>query len=199
MLDNRAHQSVDQLVQNQLARECLRDLDHRREIETVDRRFDRPRWCRPATVLPQLRMELIELPHLSIGSPSEVTPPCVSQIEIRDLLESARRIKAGSQLVGERFVMDKTVCACRRDGAVVKVHGIERASLDTGNLSADQRSTILEVWRTIDRPGPKLLLMSPKYFSMLGVRVGPNRLTQCGARQRGIKVKFRLLQQKERQ
>jgi hypothetical protein len=52
-----------------------------------------------------------------------------------DFLETTRRVKAGSQLVGERLVLGKTVCACCRDGALVEVHGIERASLDTGNLT----------------------------------------------------------------
>jgi hypothetical protein len=53
-----------------------------------------------------------------------------------DFLEATRCVKAGSQLVDERLVLGKTVCACCRDGALVEVHGIERASLDTGNLSA---------------------------------------------------------------
>ncbi len=51
-------------------------------------------------------------------------------------------------------------------------------SLDTGNLSADQRGTILEVLRTVRRPAPKLLLVPLKRFSMLGVRVGADGLAQ---------------------
>ena len=91
---------------------------------------------------------------------------------MRDLLEATRRVKAGGQLMRERLVVDKAVCACRRDGTLVQVHGIERASLDAGNLSADQRCTILEVLRTIRRPAPKLLFVRPKRFSVLVVVVG---------------------------
>ena len=72
MLDGRAHEPVDELLEHHLARECLRDFDHGREIELFDRRFDRARWTRRALVLPQPRMELIELPHLSVGSPSKI-------------------------------------------------------------------------------------------------------------------------------
>src|ERR1700756_5042605 len=68
VLDGRSQEPVDEFFENDLARKCLRGSNHCREIELFDRRFDRPRWCWPTAVLPQLRMELIELPHLSIGS-----------------------------------------------------------------------------------------------------------------------------------
>src|SRR5262249_47776854 len=144
-------------------------------------------------------MELIELPHLSVGAPSQIAAPRVSQVEMGDVFEATRRVKASSQLVGERLVVDEAVCACRRDGALVEVHGIEWAFLDTGNLSADQRGTILEVLRTIRRPGPKLALVLSKCFSMLGVRVGAQGLAPRGATQAGIEMAFRLLQGKEGQ
>src|SRR5215467_8632348 len=102
-----------------------------------DRCFDHTRWCRRASVLPQLRMELIELPHLAIGSPSEITPPCVSQVDMRDLVETTRRVKAVSQLVGERLGVDKAGSARRHDGPLVQVHRRERAPLNTGNLCAN--------------------------------------------------------------
>src|SRR5215813_13819472 len=144
-------------------------------------------------------MKLIELPDLSIGAPSQIAPPCVSQVEMCDLVEAARRVEAGSQLVGERLVVDEAVCACRRDGALVQIHGIERASLDAGNLGADQRCTILEVLRAIRRPGPKLPLMRAKCFSMFGVRVGSYGFASCGAAQASIEMAFRLLHGKDRQ
>src|SRR5262249_24238109 len=131
-------------------------------------------------------MKLIELPDLSIGAPSQIAPPRVSQVEMCDLLESARRVKAGSQLVGERLVVNKALCACRRDGALIEVHGIERASLDTGDLSADESCTILEVLRTIRRQRPQLSLMPPNCFAMLGVPVRVDRLPPCGTSERGI-------------
>src|SRR6516164_8969469 len=112
-------------------------------------------------------MELIELPHLSVGSPSEITPACISQVEMCDLLESTRRVKARSEFVGERLVVDETVCACRRDGALVEVHGIERASLDPGNLSADQRGAVLEVLWAVLHPEFELTVVRDQSLDML--------------------------------
>jgi len=34
-----------------------------------------------------------------------------------------------AKLVGERLVVDKAVCLCRKDGLFVEVHGIERAAI----------------------------------------------------------------------
>src|SRR5262249_31893696 len=182
----RPHDPVDEFSKTHLAETRLRHLDHGREIKLFDRCFDRARWTRRALVLPQPPMKLIELPHLSVGSPSQIAPPCVSQIKMRDLLKSTRRVKASSQLVGERLVVDEAVCACRRDGALIEVHGIERASLDTGDLSADESCTILEVLRTIRRQRPQLSLMPPNCFAMLGVPVRVDRLAPCGTSERGI-------------
>ena len=95
---------------------------------------------------------------------------------MRDLLKAVRRVKAGSQLVGKRLVVDKAVCACRRDGAPVQLHGLERASFDTGDLSPDQRCTILEVLGTGRRPSPKLSLVPSKCLSVLGIWVGARGL-----------------------
>src|SRR5262249_62197631 len=106
-----------------------------------------------------------------VGSPAEITSSCVAQIEMGDVLEATRCVKAGGQLVGERLVVNKAVCACRRYGALVQLHGLERASFDAGNLCSGQRRTILEILPTIRRPVPKLLLMASKCFPMLGVRI----------------------------
>src|SRR5215471_14000979 len=65
VLDGRAQEPVDEFFENHLARKCLRSFDH-------------ARWTRRTLVLPQPRMELVELPYFSIGSPSKITLPCVS-------------------------------------------------------------------------------------------------------------------------
>src|SRR5262249_24905430 len=88
VLEGCAHKSVDELFQHHLARKRLRDFDHRREIELFDWRFDRARWHLRALVPPQMRIEPIELPHLSVGTPSQVGVPCVLQVEMRKLLKA---------------------------------------------------------------------------------------------------------------
>ena len=57
---------------------------------------------------------------------------------MRDLLEATRCIEARGQFVGEGLVVDKAVCASRKDGSFVKVHGIERAAIDPGDLRPDE-------------------------------------------------------------
>src|SRR5262249_14067806 len=136
----------------------------------------------------------IELPHFAVGSPPDIALSRLSQVQIRDLREPARRVEAGSQLISKRLVVDKAVCACRRDGALVQVHGLEWASLDTGNLGADERGTILEILRAIRRPCPKLSLVPPNCFSLLGASVEADGIALCGPSQRGIEVIVRLLQ-----
>src|SRR6516162_1510921 len=78
VLDGRAQEPVDEFFENHLARKCLRGFNHCREIKMFDRRFDHARWTRRTLVLPQPRIELVELPYFSIGSPSKIALPCVS-------------------------------------------------------------------------------------------------------------------------
>src|SRR6516162_1304928 len=182
VLDSRTQEPVDEFFENHLARKCLRGFNHCREIEMFDRRFDRARWHLRALVLPQMRIELIKLPHLSVGAPSQVAVAGVTQIGVCDLGEITCSVEAGGKLVGKRFVLDETACACRRDGTLVQVHGVKRPSLNAGDLGSDQRGTIVEILWTIRRPGPKLSLMPSKCFSMLGVRVGTDGLAPSGAR-----------------
>src|SRR5258705_5856942 len=164
-----------------------------------DRCVDRADWTRRVLVLPQPRMQLIELPHLSIGSPSEIAMPRVFEVETCKLLQAARGVKAGSQLVGERFVVDETICACRRDGLFVKALGIELPPFDPRDLGADQCRTILEVLRAVRRPSPELPVMRCERLSMPIIRVEAHWFAACGASERGIEMIIRPLQQEDRQ
>ena len=88
MLDGRAHERVDQFLQNDLARDCLRHLDDRCEIQVLDRCHDRAGRTRDPLFLPQVWMQLIELAHLPVGSPAQIAVPGVPQIRVGDLLET---------------------------------------------------------------------------------------------------------------
>src|SRR5262249_26670287 len=182
-----------------LARECLRDLDHCREIKLFDRRFDRARRTRRTLVLRQPRMEPFELPNFSIRSPPVIAPSGLSQIKMCEFLETACSIKAGSHLAGDRLVLDEAISSCRHERALVQFHGFEWAGLGTGNLCGYQRCTIFEVLRAIRCPGLKLSPVPRERFSLLRVRGRSRRFAQCGARERGIEVVFSLLHRKERQ
>src|SRR5262249_57449191 len=144
-------------------------------------------------------MALIELPHLSIGTPERIACPRVAQVGRGGRLEPGVETEAAGQLVGQCLMVDKAVGAGGADGSLVQVHRLERSPLDARNLRADHHRTTLEVLRTIRRQGPKLSLVLSKRFSMLGVSVWAHGLAACGARQASIEMAFRLLQGKERQ
>src|SRR5437588_759523 len=61
---------------------------------------------------------------------------------MRNLLEAARCVEAGRQFVGERLVVDETVCASRADGLLVEVLGIERAAFDGGNVRTREEARL---------------------------------------------------------
>src|SRR6187200_934793 len=171
VLDGHTHEPVDELFEHYLARECLGDLDHGGDIKLFDRCFDRARWTPLALVRPQPRMELIELPHLSVGAPAQIAGPGLPQIGVCECREAARRVEAGSELVGERLVVNEAIRACRPDCLFVKTLGVQHAAFEAGDLSAHQRCTILEILRTICCPVPKMLLVTLKRFATPRVRI----------------------------
>ena len=94
----------------------------------------------------------VELPHLAIGSPTEVAVPGIPQVPMRDLLETACRVEARSEFVGERLIMDKAVCVRRADRLLVEALGIKLAAFDACDLGAHQRGAVFEILRAILRP-----------------------------------------------
>src|SRR5262249_14668297 len=99
---------------------------------------------------------------------------------MRDVPETPLRVEAGRHLAGERLVVNETICACRYDGSLVEVHGLEHTPLDTGNLGAHKRRTVLEILRANFCPGSEQSFMNPKCFQMLSVRVRLFGLAQSG-------------------
>ena len=81
---------------------------------------------------------------------------------MRDLLEAARRVEAGSQLVGEGFNVHKVVRARRTDRFFVEAFRVELPAFDPSDLGADQRGAALEVFRAIGFPHPELLVVNPR-------------------------------------
>src|SRR4029077_2947295 len=85
VLDGRAHESVKQLFEDDLARDDLRHLDDGREVERFNRRLDRGCRNEQGLLRPKVRIELVELPRLAIGAPAEIPIPGFQKICIRYL------------------------------------------------------------------------------------------------------------------
>src|SRR3984893_11036175 len=94
---------------------------------------------------------------------------------MRKLFKSTGRVKARGHFVGESLIMNKAICASRADGVFVKVHGIERAAFDPGDLRPDQRGAILEVLRANCRPDLELSVVRDQGLDML-----PSLAGRCG-------------------
>src|ERR1700730_14380231 len=75
-----------------------------------------------------MRIELLELPNLSVGSPAQVAIPRVPQIGRRDLLETARRVEASGKLVGNRLVVYEAVFVRGADGLLVQFLSVQHAA-----------------------------------------------------------------------
>ena len=86
---------------------------------------------------------------------------------MRDLLETACRVEARSEFVGERLIMDKAVRVRRADGLLVKTLGIELAALNACDLGAYQRGAVFEILRAILRPYFELSVVSGQSLEML--------------------------------
>ena len=114
LLDRGAHERVEQLFQDDLARHGLRHFHHGGEVQMLDRRPDRAGRTRAAFVLPQLRIELIELPHLARRRPNADSRSGRPADHTGNLLEAARRVEAGGQFVSERLVVKKPLARAER-------------------------------------------------------------------------------------
>ena len=159
MLDRGAHDRDEQLLLHDCAGDRLRQLDDGREVELFDGRPDRARRTARSFILPEERIHLVELPHLAVGSPTQVAVAGVSKVEMRDLIEATRRVEPRGELVSERLIVNKAVDAGRADGLLVQAFGIEFAAFQSGHLGADQRGAVLEIFRAILCPDFELSVM----------------------------------------
>src|SRR5262249_3774509 len=191
VLDDCSKEPVDELLEVHFARKRLRDFNLRRDPEIGARLFDRARRLPRPLVLPQMRIEPIELPHLSVGAPSKITLSCVSQVKVRDLLESACRVKVRGQLVGKRRIMDEAIISRRADSLLIQLLGIERTAFDPGDLGANKRGAIFEVFRTIALPRAELPVMSGQCIDMLLSLLGRGCVAESGASERSVELVFR--------
>src|SRR5258707_13036335 len=107
----------------------------------------------------EVRIDSVELPHLSYGPPTKIAVAGAPQIQIRDLLEPTRRVKARSQFVSKRLVVNKTICAGRADRLLVETLSIELAAFDPGDLCADKCNAVLEVLRAVPHPNVELVVV----------------------------------------
>jgi hypothetical protein len=96
-----------------------------------------------------MRMKLFELPHLAIGSPTLIAMPGVPQINASNLLETARRVKARGELVGDPFILDEAILTRQADRLFVKVLSVKFSVFKARDLGPNQGNAIFKILRTV--------------------------------------------------
>ncbi len=79
---------------------------------------------------------------------------------MRDLLETACRIKARGEFVAEALVLNKAVLPRQPDGLFIETLGVQLPAFQARNLGADQSCAVCEGFRAGRRPPRELLVMS---------------------------------------
>src|SRR6185312_1274650 len=115
-LEHNAHESVDELLEHDLARDCLRSLGRRYEVElhaAVERwrGQETPTLLRSSGARAQLRKVLLELLDLTAGAPARIG--CVRGFEraLRGCRRPTTQEIAGRELARQRLVLNKTMLA----------------------------------------------------------------------------------------
>ena len=140
-----------------------------------------------------MRIQFVELPHLAVSSPAGIASAGVLQIQTCYLLESTRRIEARGELVGERLVVDEAIVASKANGVFIQTLGIELAAFEAGDLGADQRSAVFEIFRAVRCPHLELRVMDGQHLPTLGAFRDEPRIAAGSLRQRRVEMVFRLL------
>ena len=111
-------------------------------------------------LLPELRILLIELAHFAFGSPAEIAVPGFSQIRIRYLVETSRRIESCGKFVGERLVVDEARLHVPSGLPVRKAASASIvAAFDARDLGRHECCAVFEILRDNSPPIAELLLV----------------------------------------
>src|SRR6185436_2846693 len=103
----------NQFIQADLTGDRLRNSDHRREIQLLDRRRVRAFGAR--RLLAQVRMGLVQLTDLAVGAPTDIAGPRVPLIGVGDRYKAARRMESCRELVAKTFILDEAMLMRRTD------------------------------------------------------------------------------------
>src|SRR5215813_14814800 len=134
---------------------------------------------------------MFQLPYFAVGSPAIIAVQGLPQIRIRNLVETARRIKARGNLVTNRLIVDEAVCVRGTDGLFIKALGIEHAAFDSCDLRADEGRSVFEILWAVLRPYFELSLVSSQSLEMLRLLVRRCGVPGCCVGKRAVEAELR--------
>src|SRR6185312_2931729 len=82
----------------------------------------------------QMWIESVELSHLPVGAPTQITVPGVPEIRVGDGLEPERHIETRRYLVGQALVLNEAVLSGYPDGLLVQSHCVNGSAFDASKL-----------------------------------------------------------------
>ena len=195
MLDRRAHEPVDQFFQNYLARDCLRDLDHRGQIQEFAPCHDRARCAASRVLFREVGIELVELPYFAVSPPTEIAITGLPQIHLRDLFEASCPVEPGSNFVGNRLIVDESIGVRRVDGLFVKAFGVDHAALYSCDFGSHECGTVFKILRAMLRPYFELSVVCSQSLEMFVPLTGSSAIPCCRMRKRTIESECCLCKQ----
>src|SRR5262245_45679822 len=130
-----------------------------------------------------LRLELADLAN---GAPLPVAVASTLQAGPCNPIEPAVGVEARGDLVGEGFVVDKSVVAGGANGLLVKSHRVRIAPFDARNPPSDQECPVLEVLWAVPGPHLELPVVHTERFEVLAALISGGRLAKRGTRQGAI-------------
>src|SRR6266850_5145618 len=185
MFDRDPQKRLDELIKDDLAGHGLRGFDDARYIELLDWGANGRRGTVPLRS-GQTRIKPIELPHLAVGAPAEITVPGIPEIGVGDSLDTARGVEPRRQLMGQALVLHEAVLASRSNGLLVQTHCIGVSPFEAGDLGRYQGVLIGESRRVVYGPLAQLLPVRRQEFAPLSLLVGRRVLVARRHRQRGV-------------
>src|SRR5712671_162467 len=145
-----------------------------------------------------MRVQLVELSHFGVGSPSLVAVPSFSEVEIRECFEAPRRMEPRGQLIRQSFVLEEALLARGPNGLLIQAFGLQFPAFQASNLRANQRGPVCEIFRTVLRPEREALVMLGQRPGMFPSLVRSCRIRRGRSRERCIEVVVGLFKQTAR-
>ena len=149
VLDQVAHERVEQAVKGDLARDGLGGLQHRAQVERGG--------LRALCVLRDLPgdevgVRALETPHRLGRAPAAVGPVCLGQIGAGDAGFAESAEGTARELVGERLVVEIAPALREGDRLVVALPRGARVAANARELRAEQGAAVRQVLRAELRP-----------------------------------------------
>src|SRR5262249_12216395 len=96
-----------------------------------------------------------------------------------DFLEATRCVKAGGQLIGERFNVREAVRARRTDSFFVEPLCVELSIFNSRYLGADYSGAAFKILWTVLRPFHELFIVSRCRLDVLLKIIGRSAIARC--------------------